>query len=162
MKLYYYFYFFTPLIVVVSSYLFGLATSSRERKIEACRERYNHLYLPFMNWLIHVPLTWVPPIRYTVKERHNLMSLLLDNAQFMGDESSKLLIRFYDAHLNLDEFDINKNPNYSYAPPEYQNQFNLMANALLKESTKLAKTLKLPELPKTISAMYDQQQEKLK
>lgn len=162
MKLYYYFYFFTPLVVVISSYLFGLATSSHERKVEACRERYNHLYLPFMNWLVHAPLTWVSPVRYTVEERLKLMKLLLDNAQFMGDESSKLLIAFYDSHLKLDEFDINKNPNYPNAPIEYQNQFNLMANTLLEEGTKLAKTLRLPELPKTISAMYGQQQEKLK
>jgi hypothetical protein len=156
-----YFYFFTPIVVVVASYLFGIATSSYERKMKAYKERYDNLYIPFMNWLVHYPLSWINPRKYTIRERQAFIKLLLDNSQFMGKKSSKLLIDFYNAHLDLDEFDIRKNQNYFKSPAEYEEQFYLMANALLEESTQVSAKLKLPDMPATISAMYNRRAGKL-
>lgn len=144
----------TPLLVVIASYFFGLATKSYERKITAAKERYQHLYIPYMNWLVHAPLNWVSPGGYKPKYRNQVITLLLDNAQFMGEKSSKLLTPFYDAHLNLYEFEEEKNFLHLTAPGDYNDLFIQMSYALLDEAAELSKQLKLPNLSATIAESY--------
>lgn len=142
----------SPITVVLASYLFGLATKRYDRKIQASRERYENLYIPFIQWLARAPLDWLSPWHYSPKLRSSLMNLLLENVQYLGKESSRVLLPLYDAHLNLDKLDVDKDSRYLLtAPKDYTEQFDLMAVTLLKEATQLSKELRLPDLAGTIA-----------
>lgn len=153
--------FLGPLSVVFASYFFGLATKAYERKILAAKERYQHLYIPYMRWLVHAPLNWVSPGMYKPKYRDQVMALLLDNAQFMGLKSSQLLPNFYDAYLNLHEFEEEINFNHTTAATDYNDCFISMSYALLKEATEVSTKLKLPNLAATIAASYQKEEDRV-
>ncbi|WP_125579188.1 hypothetical protein [Lacticaseibacillus suibinensis] len=148
----------TPLLVVLATYFFGLATKRVELRNAAARERYDHLYIPFMDWLVHVPLSWADPGHYSSDVRWALMKLLLENAQYMGPDSAELLMSLYDANSNLDALDVDHNQRYLLtAPKEYRQLFAAMSRALLSEASQLARVLQLPDLPKAIEAGFHHQ-----
>lgn len=150
-----------PLSVVFASYFFGLATKSYERKIVAAKERYQHLYIPYMRWLVHAPLNWVSPGIYKSKYRDQVMTLLLDNAQFMGLKSSQFLPNLYDAYLNLYEFEQEIDFTHTTAVTDYNDCFISMSHALLEEATELSKKLKLPNLAATTAASYQIEEDRV-
>ncbi|MCI2170649.1 hypothetical protein [Schleiferilactobacillus perolens] len=144
----------SPFVVVVASYRFGLATKRFEQKIKIAERRYDNLYLPFMDWLVHIPLDWAEPSHYKVEFRKKLMSLLLDNAQYMGEDSASELHRFYTAHSNLESLDLDRNANFIDAPRQYSELFNLLTLELLSEAQELSNTLGLPDLAGAIYASF--------
>ena len=124
-------------------------------KNKAARERYEHLYVPFMDWLVHIRIDWTDPGHLRPEVRQTLLRMLLDSAEYMGSESSKLLMPFYEANSNLDSLDIDHNQHYLVsAPKEYRRLYFAMSSALLKEGTILANTLKLPDMPGTIAKQF--------
>ncbi|RHW45291.1 hypothetical protein DS832_07920 [Bombilactobacillus bombi] len=64
-----------------------------------------------MKWLVYASSNWVSPEAYKPEVRQQLIKFLLDNAQYMENESSNLLMDLYDISLKLDEIDIDKNIN---------------------------------------------------
>lgn len=145
-----------PLLVVFASYTFGLATKAYDRKIDAARERYQNLYLPFMNWIIHAPLDWVSPGAYKPEIRFKLMQLILENSQYMGNESIELLNPLYDAYLRLYDLDVKK-INIAKnipSPGEYNDLFNSITILLLQEATTISDTLKLPNQAEYVLKYY--------
>ncbi|XRJ96364.1 hypothetical protein ACPBEI_08165 [Latilactobacillus sakei] len=147
----------TPILVVIASYAFGIATKKYEQRTKIYRERYDNLYIPFINWIVHSPLDWNSPGLYKPEIRGKLLNLLLDNSQYMGEKSGSTLKSLYNAHLELYEIDVNHNMNISNvtAPSDYNNLFNEMSFYLLEESSQLASKLQLPDLAKNVVGLSD-------
>lgn len=141
-----------PILVLIGTFIFGIATKIYERKQNVLNQRYEELYLPFMRWLVRAPLEWLSPTHYSPKLRLALINLLLDNTQHMGEKSSSLLVVLYDAHLNLDNLDVEKDTRFITAPKRYTQLFNLMSVTLLEEGSKLAHKLRRPDLAQNILA----------
>lgn len=142
----------TPLLVVIASYAFGIATKKYELRIKVYRERYDNLYAPFINWLVHSPLDWNSPGRYTPAVRRSLMKLLLENSKYMGEKSGSILKPLYDVHLKLNEVDIDRNINTDNvtSPTKYNDLFIEISYCLLEESSQLSCKLQLPDLAKNV------------
>lgn len=147
--------FASPIAVAAASFCFGLATKRYDRRIKAAQERYDNLYVPFVKWIVRAPLNWLSPVHYSPKFRLELLNLLLDNAQYMGEESSKILMPLYDAHLKLDNFESEALPELARAPMAYTEEFQFMTVVLLAEATKVSKVLRLPDMAGTVYKSLD-------
>lgn len=144
-----------PLFAVVISYLLGINTKAKQRKIDALRERYLQLYVPFLKMIMITPTELILPSEHELETRSKYFDLFSQHVHLMGKNSSILFPSFYEAFLNMLEYD-SGNKKYEDAPSEFDAAFIEMEDSLLKEASKLSKQLKYPDLSASISTIRNQ------
>lgn len=142
--------YLVPVLSVFLSYIIGRLSSLRNLEIESLKERYNNFYLPYMQLLVRSSLK-LPKIITSPEIAIKFGELIMDKSHYLETETSKYAIDYYLLLINYFEYH-DGNPNYPDAE-ERINDFLIKASLeILKESTKVAKQLKMPQVSKSLYA----------
>lgn len=140
--------YLVPLFSIIISFMVGRLSNSRSLKIESLKERYNNFYLPYMQLLIRASVK-MPYMITNPEIAMKFGNLLIERSHYLEPKTSKYAIEYYFLELNYFEY-YDGNPDFKNAEDEI-NKFIIKASLeILKESTKVAKQLKLPPVSKTL------------
>lgn len=147
--------YLVPLFSIFLSYIIGKLSNSRNLKIESLKDRYNNFYLPYMQLLIKASVK-MPYMITNPAIAIKFGDFLIEKSHYLESKSFKFAIEYY--YLELDYFEYyDGNPDFKDSEIKI-NRFIVKASLeILKESTKVAKQLKLPPISKTIYAHLSDQ-----
>jgi hypothetical protein len=144
-----------PLISVALSYVFGRLESKTSSKQVARMERYTNFYVPYVKKL-YAGFAWDYPIgKQSFEARCAILDLLMNNLQYLDVKTQRLIPDFYAAFLDMAEYN-SGNPAFQNAPEAFESCFWSITQAVLLESSRLSRKLKLPDITATISAKLNQ------
>lgn len=147
--------YLVPLVSIVVTYVFGRLQSSVSSKKDSLRRRYESFYVPFIEHLYR-GLAWeLKPSSYSLGARSSFFEILFSNIQYLDESTQTLIPAYYGAYLDMLEWE-SGNPNFRDAPDKYDAAFRAIANSVLSESSKISKSLRLPEISKCASTMFYQ------
>ena len=147
-----------PVASIFISFLLGCWTKSINMKQEALKLRYEQFYAPYLQLL-----TKAIPFRYKIEElsfetQSRFCDLILNNCHLLGPNSAESISEYYYAFIKWIPFDDKENP--LSTNEDYSRCFHTINKSILRESSKLSKKLKLPDLGQELYAIFYSQQKR--
>ena len=157
------------------TYKLALHSSKRKERNEVRLNRYENLYVPYINNLAFHFCHEIRPCDLTIRARYSFFELLVNNSHLLGVKSSALLSEYYNAFFDLVEknfmidtaeiknFNINfqeiveaRRPDATLegarnADEVFDAIFIKLTKQLLSEAEMLSKKLNYPNLSMSIS-----------
>ena len=146
--------YIVPVVSIFITYILGVLASKKSNKMEVEKMRYETFYAPFMKHLLGGLPIMPHPHSFSIEARSTFFDLIMKNTYLLSPQEASIVPRFYEAFLGMLEFDDN-NEQYADAPVKYDEVFIEFCVANLLEAQKLSKSLKYPNLSKTISKILD-------
>ena len=134
------------------TYYLGTLSNKENKKHEVDLKRYELFYIPYINTLMADYKFTDEPSAAPLENRSIYFDLVMKNSQYLGDRSSRLIIPYYKSFLDL--FEMNK-PGYENSDIIFNEVFLSITKTVLQEAEELSKSLKYPNLAKSILDTYD-------
>ena len=139
--------YLVPLISVFLSYFCGRLQSSKSQKLSAQKERYEKFYVPFITLLIAGRMDLLQYSQLPLDSRGKFFDLIFNNIQSIDEKTQSLLLDFYTSFMDMLEYE-SGSPGYDDAPAILDAAFTKIVDSVLLESSKLSKSLRLPQIGK--------------
>lgn len=140
--------YLVPVLSVLLSYIIGRLSNSRNLKIESLKERYYNFYLPYIQLLVRASVKF-PTVITNPEIAIKFGELIIEKSHYLEKETSKYAIDYYILELNYLEY-FDGNPDFPDAEEKINNFLIKVSLEILKESTKVAKQLKMPQISKPL------------
>lgn len=137
-----------PFISIGLSYILGRLENYNQKKLGAAKERYEKFYKEFILLLVKSAPLKNDYSQISFEGRAQFFDLIINNFHLIDEQTAALSINYYYAFLEMLEYE--ENSSSADIPINYNRIFNELIDSALKESSKLSRKLKLPDLSKVV------------
>lgn len=137
-----------PFLTILFSYLLGLFSNKATKKDGVDLKRYETFYVPFMSKTMNLSYSNQKHSKLPLHIRRDFTILIMENIQYLGKDSSKLIPEYYYMSTEIVTLEFDKRlPDIEF---KLERVYQELEKAILQEAEALSKTLKYPNLARVI------------